>query len=116
MALEDYFNDIIIESLVGNKTDLLGGRVEEWGEATTIKGVVNQKYSNISTNSGRSGEESEYIGLFEITDNSTTYLKKPNRINDNGYIYKIRGKPKNTLNRNHHYRVELQYVDHIESE
>jgi hypothetical protein len=114
MAIEDYFGDIIVLKLVGKKTDQVGGRVENWGKAATIQGVINARYANQSTVSGKSGEMSEYNGLFEITDDSTTYLKPENRLQDaNGKIYRINGEIKNTINMNHHYKVDLEYVTHI---
>jgi hypothetical protein len=113
MALGDYFIDIIVLSQIEGG-DQVGGRIENWAEVTTIKGIINGRYANVSTIGGKSGESSEYNGLFEITDTSTTYLVPKNRLKDaDGKIYKINGKVKNTLNLGHHYKCDLTYEAHL---
>lgn len=113
MALKDRFEDITVLSQIEG-IDQVGGRIENWGEVATIKGIINGKYANRSDVGGKTGEMSEYNGLFEITDTSTTYLVNQNRLKDKyGKIYRLNGKPKNTLNRGHHYKCDLEYVTHL---
>lgn len=113
MAIDEYYRDIIVLAQIEGQ-DQLGGRIENWGEVATIQGAINKSYANVSNIGGKSGETSAAKGFFEITDTSTSYLHKQNRLQDiDGSIYKINGEPKNTMNRNHHYRLDLEYVTHI---
>jgi len=113
MALEDYFRDITVLAQIEGD-DQLGGRIENWGEVATVQGVINVRYANKSNQGGKSGELSNYNGLFEITDTSTIYLKPENRLKDtDGKIYRLSGKPKDTLNLGHHYKLDLEYVTHM---
>jgi hypothetical protein len=113
MALSDYFIDIVVLVQIEGE-DQIGGRIENWSDAVIIQGIINARYANKSTIGGKSGETSEYNGLFEITDTSTTYLVPENRLKDaDGKIYKINGKVKNTLNLGHHYKCDLTYDTHL---
>lgn len=115
MAIEDYFHDIIVLKQLSTETNLIGGVNDNWGEVKTLRGVINCKNIEPSTLSGKAGENTEYNGLFEYSDDSINYLKAENRVKDtDGYIYKIPGKPKNTIQRNHHFKVELIFVEYLE--
>jgi hypothetical protein len=115
MAIEDYFVDIIVLEQIGTQTNQIGGIQDNWGEVTTLRGVVNCKSVEPSILSGKAGENSEYNGLFEYCENAINYLKPENRFKDpEGNIYKMSGKLKNTINQNHHFKVELIYVEYIE--
>lgn len=115
MAIEDYFNDIIVLKQLSTETNLIGGVNDNWGEVKTLKGVINCKNVNQSTLSGKAGENTEYNGLFEYSDDSLRYLKAENRLKDkDGYVYRVSGKPKNTVNQGHHLKVELIFVEYIE--
>jgi hypothetical protein len=115
MAIEDYFQDIIVLEQIGTETNQIGGIPDNWGEVTTLRGVINCKNVEPSILAGKPGENSEYNGLFECCDNAKNYLKPENRFKDQeGYIYKMSGKLKNTINQNHHFKVELIFVEYIE--
>ena len=115
MAIEDYFVDIIVLEQIGTQTNQIGGIQDNWGEVKTLRGIINCKSVEPSILSGKAGENSEYNGLFEYCENAINYLKPENRFKDpEGNIYKMSGKLKNTINQNHHFKVELIYVEYIE--
>lgn len=115
MAIEDYFHDIIVLQQIGTDSNLIGGINDNWGEVKTLRGVINCKNVEPSTLSGKAGENTEYNGLFEYSEDSINYLTSKSRLKDeDGFIYKISGKPKNTIQRNHHFKVELIFVEYIE--
>jgi hypothetical protein len=115
MAIEDYFNDIIVLKQLSTETNLIGGVNDNWGEVKTLRGIINCKNVNQSTLSGKAGENTEYNGLFEYSDDSLRYLKSENRLKDkDGYVYRVSGKTKNTVNQEHHLKVELIFVEYIE--
>lgn len=115
MALEDYFVDIVILSQLEKEANLVGGLNEDWQEIATVQGIVNKKTSQQSSIGGKANEETFSNGYFEITDDTTNYLIPENRVKYDSKIYKITGIPKNTINIGHHYKVELEYMNHIES-
>ena len=115
MAIEDYFVDIIVLFQLDKTSNMLGGLDEDWQETVTIRGVINQKSSQQSIVGGKSNQETYINGYFEITDDTTNYLIPENRIKYDDKIYRIIGKQKNTVNRNNHYKVDLIYLDHVES-
>lgn len=115
MAIEDYFGNIIVLKQIGS-SNKIGGRSGKWEEIDTIQGVINQSYSNQDNSRGREGEQSEYKGIFEYSTDNLTYLNGTYRLKDSaGYVYKIKGKAKNTVNRNHHLRVDLTYDSYIKA-
>lgn len=114
MAIEDYFQDIIVLKQLEKETNLLGGINDNWGEVKVLRGIINCKSVSPSILSGKAGEDSEYNGLFEYCEDAINYLKPENRYKDqDGFIYKMSGKLKNTINQNHHFKVELIYVEYI---
>ena len=116
MAIKNYFGDITVLQKSESKSNQIGGRGGIWEEVTTIKGVINQSYSNQDNSRGREGEQSEYKGFFEYSTDNLTYLNGTYRLKDSaGYVYKIKGKAKNTVNRNHHLRVDLTYDSYIKA-
>lgn len=118
MAIEDYFHDITVLQQIPTTNSQVGGVSKNWCKVYTLSGVINQRYANNSPDGGRQGENSEYIGYFEFSYDNENYLKKSNGIrlqDENGYIYKLKGKLKNTIKRNHHFRIDLQYVDYLET-
>lgn len=116
MAIEDYFEDIIVLEQIGTQPNLIGGIQDNWGEVMTLRGVINCRNTQPSILAGKAGENSEYNGLFEYCDNAINYLKPENRYKDQaGFIYKMSGKLKNTVYRDHHFKVDLIFVEYIES-
>jgi hypothetical protein len=114
MAIEDYFYDIDVLSVLDKTPDMVGGLSGEYQKIDTIRGLINQKSGQQSTIGGKSNEETWCNGYFEITDDSTNYLIAENRLLDDGKVYRIVPKKKNTVNRNNHYKVDLVYMNHIE--
>ena len=116
MAIGDYFHDIEVLQQLGG-TNQLGGHKKNWSSVKTISGVINQRASNNTAASGRQGENSEYVGYFEYSDDSVKYIKKEKSIrllDSDNKIYKLKGKPKNTMGMNHHLKIDLQFVDYLE--
>jgi len=115
MAIKDYFTDITVLQQTGTK-NLIGGRSGTWEEVTTIRGVINQSYANQDNSRGREGEQSEYKGFFEYSTTNLGYLNGIYRLKDGeGKVYKVKGKGKNTLNKNHHIRVDLTYDSYVKA-
>jgi head-tail adaptor len=113
MSIDKYFREIKILQQVGT-TNQIGGRDKQWNVIATLNGVINCNSKYQTNSAGREGEQSEYKGYFEYSDKSTEYLQPEYRLKDtDGKIYTINGIPKNTMNRNHHYKVELTYIDYI---
>jgi hypothetical protein len=118
MAIEDIakFEDIeILQNY--EKKNLTGGRgSNDFGVVKTIKGRINQRLSNPSYNMGRRGEVSEYIGYFEYSEDNLAKIKiKGIRFKDtSGNIYKKINNGKNTMAKNNHIKIELEYLDYIQ--
>jgi hypothetical protein len=104
MAIEDFYNDIQV--LAQTKTNNgVGGKGLSWVVIDTIRGVINQDVGSESPN-GKTLERTAYKGYTEVNTNISASV----RLKDSeGNIYRIKGKPKNTMNMNHHYRLELEY-------
>lgn len=116
MAIEDIaeFEDIeILQNCEGE--NLSGGILRNWGVLETIQGRINQRYSNVNYSAGKRGEQSEYIGYFEYSEDNLNYIdtKGIRFKTQDGYIYKKKGKCKNTMGKGHHIRVDLEYVDYV---
>lgn len=115
MAIKDYFGDIKVLQQTGTKNKI-GGRSGDWVVETTIRGVINQAYTNQDNSKGKENEQGEYKGFFEYSTANLGYLSGVYRLKDSeGKVYKVKGKGKNTLNRNHHIRVDLTYDSYIKA-
>jgi len=115
MAIKDYFGDITVLQQTGTSNQI-GGRGGTWEEITIIQGVINQSYTNQDNSKGRENEQGEYKGFFEYSTANIGYLNGVYRLKDNeGKVYKVKGKGKNTLNRNHHIRVDLTYDSYVKA-
>jgi hypothetical protein len=117
MAIKDYFGDIHVLEQIGSqagRSNQIGGRDRQWNIISTIQGVINQAYSNQDNSRGKEGEQSEYKGFFEYSSTNLDYLEGKYRLKDSeGHVYKIKGKAKNTINRNHHLKCDLTFDSYI---
>jgi len=108
MAIEDFYRTLTIIK----KTDAnngIGGKIRTWETITTIQGCINQSAQN-KVIQGKSIEQSIYKGFTEVTTNSTNNLTNNARIKDSdNKVYRLKGTPKNTMNMDHHYKLELTY-------
>lgn len=113
MAIGDYFHTISVLQQSGSSGQT-GNRSGSWLEIATLNGVINQRYANRDNGKGKTTENSEYIGYFEYNSTNQSYLDIQYRLKDtDDKIYKIKGKAKNTMNKNHHFRVDLQFDSYI---
>lgn len=114
MSISNYFKEIKVLENSGTSNQI-GGKSNDFVEIAIIKGVINQSYSNQDNSKGRENESSEYKGFFEYSEQNSLYLNPKNRLKDGENIYKIKGIPKNTINRNHHLRVDLQLESYLKN-
>lgn len=113
MAIEDYFGEIkILKQIEGQNQ--IGGRFNNWSNIASINGIINKHNSNNVNTGGKSGEQTEYVGFFQYSDDALNYLVPENRIEFGNIVLKIKGQPKNTLNMNHHIKVELIFYSFLE--
>ncbi|MGL5709967.1 MAG: hypothetical protein ACRCW9_03885 [Cetobacterium sp.] len=105
MSLNDYLWNIEIRELQKVSTGS-GGYISNWVKVGTFRGLINKKIPNVSYQGGKIVEYSEYkaMGLDHIE------LKAENRLVYDDYVYRIKGKPKNCIGRNHHVTIELDFV------
>jgi len=117
MSIEDIANFEDIEILQNyEKENLTGGRGNDFGLMKVVQGRINQRLSNPSYNMGRRGEVSEFIGYFEYSEENFKAIKtKGVRFKDkDGNIYKKINNGKNTMSKNNHIKIELEYLDYIQ--
>lgn len=105
MALTDYLWEIEIKELQKIPTGT-GGYISSWVTVGIFRGLINKKIPNMAYQGGKIVEMSEYkaMGVDNI------YLKPENRLVYDNYVYRIKGKPKNCIRRNHHVTIELDFV------
>lgn len=118
MAIGDYFRTITVLEQSGSSSQL-GGRNGEWEEIATMLGVINQRFSIPKQYSdrnvkGKVSESSDYFGYFEYSSTNMSYFDTKYRFKDSdNRIYKIKGQPKNTMNKNHHIKANLTYESYL---
>lgn len=105
MALNDYLWDIEIRELQKIPTGT-GGYISNWVKVGIFRGLINKKVPNIAFQGGKLTEISEYKAMGISNDN----LKIENRLVYDDYIYRIKGKPKNCIGRNHHVSIDLDFI------
>jgi hypothetical protein len=105
MALNDYLFDIEIRELQKTLTGT-GGYISNWVKVGVFRGLINKKVPNVVYQGGKIVEFSEYkaMGIDNI------HLKPENRLVYDGYIYRIKGKPKDCIQRGHHVSIDLDFI------
>jgi head-tail adaptor len=104
MAIENYYRNLTLLKRIDINNGI-GGKIRSWNTVTTIQGVINQDVVTKAIK-GKLIEATIYKGYTEINENITANA----RIKDtDNKIYRIKGTPKNTMNMNHHYYLELEY-------
>jgi len=106
MSIQNYYNTISIlqASKVNNG---IGGKTLTWNIIDTVQGVINQDVGSETVN-GKVLERTVYKGYTEVNSN----IEAKHRLKDiDNKIYRIKGSPKNTIRKNHHYRLELDYYE-----
>lgn len=105
MSLLDYLWDIDILELQKTSTGT-GGYISTWVKVGVFRGLINKKVPNIIFQGGKQTEFSEYkaMGIDDVN------LKVENRLRYDDYLYRIKGKPKNCIQRNHHVSLDLDFV------
>lgn len=106
MAIENYY--VTITKVVKTKTTSpLGGKTEAQAASGTFRGVINQASSREADSAAKLGIIADYKLYCPVN----TVLDNDDLIQYNGEKFRIVSKPKNTLGRDHHYKVLLKYVD-----
>jgi hypothetical protein len=103
LAIGDYFRTLTI--LENNPIEKGLGPKDNWEVLDTVSGLINKSGSSELVN-GKRIVVDVYKAITEINSN----IDSSKRLKDtDNRIYKIIGEPKNTLNMNHHYKIDLEY-------
>lgn len=104
MAIEDYY--VPLEVWRGTpKTDIRNNTTfGNFIKNSDIQGVINQASFNDSMQAMQLQVDISHKLYTAITSD----IKSQDQIRNNTTIYRVVGKPKNTVNRNHHLKVMLQ--------
>lgn len=105
MAIEDYYGPI--EKLKNSKTpNGRGGFTYVWVKDFDFQGLINQATSREIEMANKSGIEADYK-LYCSVD---TDIDNNDLLKKNDEYYRIVSKPKNTVNRNHHFKILLKNI------
>lgn len=105
MAIEDYY--VTITKISKTKTQsALGGKTEAQAAAGTFKGAINQASSREAESAAKLGITADYKLYCPVT----TVIDNDDLIQYAGEKFRVVSKPKNTMLRNHHYKILLKYV------
>lgn len=103
MAIEDYYKPI--ERLENTKTDNgRGGKTYAWVVKNTFQGLINQATSKEIEAANKLGIDGDHK-LYCPVD---TVLDYDDLIRRNGVYYRVVSDPKNTVERNHHFKIFLK--------
>ena len=106
MAIENYYTNT---AKIQRKTETLnafGVVSEAWADVETISCLINQATSNEILQAQQVNEEVSHKLFCDVS----TDITNKDRIIFNTKIYRVVSVPKNTVNRNHHYKIMLYYT------
>lgn len=106
VAIQDYYTDLVVQSATRTANGM-GGFTETWSDVLQIQGAINQN----------SGSELLLAAQLNVKSSHKLYtnvgldITAKDRIkDDDGNLYRIVAPPKNTLQRNHHYKFLLEFL------
>ena len=105
MAIEDYYTTLT--RLEMTETDNgRGGKLQAWASAGTFQGLINQLSSGEIDANMKIDIEADHK-LYCSTNEAIT---SASRVQDGAKRYRVVSEPKNTVRRDHHYKILLKRV------
>lgn len=106
MTLNDYYGDLNLYTETSAPNGR-GGFTKTWTPLNrSIQGLINQASTAESEMAAKLG----ITAAFNLYCDVGVVIDHENLIEKDGSYYRIVGKPKNTVGRNHHWKIPLEYV------
>ncbi len=105
MAIECYYKSITKYDNV-KVSDGRGGYIHNWVEVSVFQGLINQASSKEQEQANKLGVIADYK-LYCPVD---VMLNIDDIIGFNNEYYRVVSKPKNTIQRNHHFKILLKNI------
>ena len=106
MAIENYHSSTATIQRKNQTLNAYGAVSEAWADVETISCLINQATSREILQAQQINEEVSHKLFCDVS----TDITNKDRISFNSEIYRVVSVPKNTVNRNHHYKIMLYYT------
>lgn len=105
MAISDFYTTLTLESY-STTPNGMGGFSKTWSTKSTIQGLIN----NANSNEINIADQFNIKASHKLYTHTSYDISNIDRIKDaSGLIYEIVSINKNTCNKNHHYKILLDY-------
>lgn len=106
MAITDYYDNTATIQRKTSTNNSYGNIVESWSNVATISCLINQVSSNEQFEAG----QLEKLATHKLFCEISTDIEIEDRVLFSGEYYRVVSIPKNTVNRDNHYKIFLQYL------
>jgi len=106
MAIENYYTNSAKIQRKAETLNAFGAVTESWSDVETIDCLINQATSSEILQAQQVNEEVSHKLFCDVS----TDITNKDRIIFNDEVYRVVSVPKNTVNRNHHYKIMLYYT------
>ena len=104
--LNDYYYILTLQKKAQTINDF-GGTVETWSDDSTFQGLINQATSKDL----RLADQWQIKATHKLYCDISVNINSGDRVKRGTVIYRVSSEPKNTVDRDHHYKIFLERID-----